>query len=417
MRLGVGLALTDFGTRGGVADAADRAYWTGAIHAALGTSITFQGQYTTPLAQQIGTTLTNQGVSGATLSVGGSNNGNIYNQVASIADPTDLITIEAGINDFRLNVPLGTIADTTTATFYGAVNKAITDIIAVEPFRQIVLFTPYGNTDTNYTGNYAHANDIGVNLTDYVQAIKDVAALFPNVRVADVYTDSGIGGLTAATYMSDGIHLNSTGGQVYSNYVAGIINTIVRPTPGSALDPSNKGSGATLSNRNRDLTVSAASWSSARTTQVRSSGAYYYEAKLVTLADATATIAGLVNTASAVSNTFPGGLTNSWGARGLGQLVNGFTAVAFTTFTPVVGDIFMIAADITNGSVWFGRNGTWNQGVTPVSGSTTGRNASFQAGMSIHPVVGCAAVGNKVRVRTVQREMTYSPPSGFTVWG
>lgn len=392
--------------------------WRGATQAALGTSITFLNLYLAPLAQLLGTTATNQGVSGATLSTAGANNGSIYAQVASIADPVNLITIEAGINDFRLNVPLGTIADTDVSTsFCGALYKTLSDIYAVEPFRTVVLFTPYGNTDATYTGNWQTPNDIGVPLAAYVQAIKDVAALFPNTVIVDVYTDSGIGGQTSALYMSDGIHLNAEGGRVYAAFGARRIGPISRPLPGSALSPTLKGSIAVLSNSNRDMVPNAASWSSAAGEVVHASGAYYFEMKLVTQADATASAGGVVNSATTIGNAFPGGLTNSWGVRGLGNLVNGFTSVALTTFTPVAGDVYQFAIDITNGSGWFGRNGAWNQGSTPVAGSTTGRNVSFAPGMSLRPVVGAAATGNKVRIRTVQREMTYTPPSGFSVWG
>lgn len=187
--------------------------------AALGTSITADGSYTSRLATISGMVLTNLGISGASISnssiYGG---GSIYSAIASIPSNTEIVTIEAGINDFRGNATLGSLGDTTISTFYGALYKAAIDVKASNGTRILAFLTPYGNADTYATGRWNNNNDNGVSLRQFVQAIKDVGS-WMGVPVIDVGGESGIGGPTANTFMTDLIHLNTTGGQRYAEYV------------------------------------------------------------------------------------------------------------------------------------------------------------------------------------------------------
>ena len=149
--------------------------WAGRRWAALGTSITIGGLYTGPLAALLGATLTNLGISGGRISGPASGGGfEIYNAVANVPADADLVTIEAGINDFRTSVPLGTPADITTATFHGALFKAGADILASNPQRVLVYLTPYANSEGS-APDWDTPNANGNTLAQFQQAVRDIA--------------------------------------------------------------------------------------------------------------------------------------------------------------------------------------------------------------------------------------------------
>lgn len=200
--------------------------WSGVAWTALGTSITNYTTYTAPLSALLATTCTNLGVSGASLSSSSSNGpSGIYNQIANIPTNAELVTLEAGINDFRGNATLGTITSTNSNTFYGALYNAVVAIYARCPNARIVLLTPYGNNDANPKWNVANSNSN--TWQQFADAVRDTGKRC-GVVVCDVATDSGIGGLTSSLYMSDGIHLNTAGGILYANTVNSFLSKIPR---------------------------------------------------------------------------------------------------------------------------------------------------------------------------------------------
>jgi lysophospholipase L1-like esterase len=194
--------------------------WAGASWAALGTSITAQGFYTNALQPLIGATLTNLGVGGARL-IGSI----IPNQIPLISTTAKLVTLECGINDFTDGPTLGAVGDTTTATFYGSVAKALDDIEARAPNAQIVLLTPY-TADSRFPDRTPTAvNTAGNTLRQFQQAIVDVGRWL-GVPVIDVGRESGVGHFHATTLTSDGLHLNTAGGLKHAAYVAAHLNML-----------------------------------------------------------------------------------------------------------------------------------------------------------------------------------------------
>jgi lysophospholipase L1-like esterase len=210
---------------GGITDglSAPARPYSGKKWAALGTSITIGGKYTGPLTTLLGATLTNLGVSGG--SIGEATNGHagslaIYNAIASIPSDADLVTIEAGINDFGSAwVNRGTIGDTTTATFCGGLRAAVVAIRVQAPNAKIVFLTPYSGGSGTATHRHFVANGNGDYLYQFQDDVEDVARL-TGCPVIDVGRQSGIGYDTASLYMPvDGLHLDATGGGRYANYV------------------------------------------------------------------------------------------------------------------------------------------------------------------------------------------------------
>ncbi len=204
--------------------------YAGLTWAALGSSITSQGFYTAPLNTLLGTTLTNLGFSGRDLTTGQANSG-IYDRIAQIPAGTDLVTFDGFINDFRHSVPLGALGDTATTTFYGALLSGATAVLAADPQRILAMFTHY---ETNEGGNpdWDTPNGNGNTLAQFNQAIRDVAAVV-GAYLVDAAAESPVNHTTAATYLSDGLHLNTAGGSAQAQYLAGKIQAI-QPYGGQA---------------------------------------------------------------------------------------------------------------------------------------------------------------------------------------
>jgi lysophospholipase L1-like esterase len=204
--------------------------WAGKTFVSLGTSISWQdGQsgyvgYQSHLKNNLGfASYNNQGVSGDAMVSG-------TNPVGKSLSYTsyDLVIIESGTNDFKLNKALGTlglIGDTTfsTGTFYGAYRDLIEYILTNKPTIRIVLFTPLQRDNGGYDVNFT--NTAGHRLIDYVNAVKEIGAMY-GIPVCDMYGNSGFTKLTLATYTRDGLHPNNIGYVRMGNYASKFIGNI-----------------------------------------------------------------------------------------------------------------------------------------------------------------------------------------------
>jgi lysophospholipase L1-like esterase len=204
---------------------------------AIGTSITHQGNWTGPLNTILQpASLTNLGITGSVLSNGITSNvaffglGDGFNEIFSIPANTDFITMEFGVNDFRTSIRLGSFSDKDISTFYGALWQTMLLIQTFRPNALLYILTPYGFTDTTFSGTWGTANGFGYYLKDYQKAIHDVAAVF-SVPVIEVGEQSTIGIQTDAEYLSDGLHPTVAGGIVYANYVAPRIKALFTSWP------------------------------------------------------------------------------------------------------------------------------------------------------------------------------------------
>ena len=82
----------------------------------------------------------------------------------------DIIFILLGTNDFNMNTPLGTIADTADLSFYGGMNYTFDRFAEEYPDATVILMTPVRRHGVLWE------NSQGLKLTDYNDAIKAVAA-------------------------------------------------------------------------------------------------------------------------------------------------------------------------------------------------------------------------------------------------
>jgi len=405
--------------------------WNGRDWTAVGTSITAQGHYTTPLAAALGANLTNVGAGGAQIGA------MIANQIPLIPTDADLVTLEAGINDFPTSLPLGTLGDADAATFYGALQVAANDIATRAPNAVIVFLTPFSGGPGPDGALAAHiatrthlaTNPTGTALWQWQKAVRDVAAR-TGWPVVDVGRDSGINYWTVGEYTYDGLHVIGAGGVRMGAFIASRLEhiapragTYVPPASMSTLDPTATGSNGTLSNGNVEFAASSTGgWTASRGSTFKTTGQHYFEARLVGIAANLNTLIGVSDGASSAPNlnTYVGQFANSIGIRPdrLFNVLNTVitTEAAIPAYTHAIGDTIMVAVDCNSGSIWFGHNGTWLTG-TPSTATTTGRNGSFAPGLPIYPAVSSADPGNVVRYVPAAADFNYPVPSGFAAWG
>lgn len=222
----------------------NRGVWSGKSYISHGDSITWQdgkayiqGEHIGEIAKGYQTVFANKvslgrymnmGKSGWSLARVGGNG--IVDTIMSIANYAafDLVSIFVGTNDFKLNVPLGTlgqIGDTTfdDTTFYGAYRKSIEYILSQGPGIRIVLLTPMQRDNDGYDVNYV--NSAGCKLIDYVNATKDVGNMY-GIPVCDMYANSSLTKKTLDLFTMDGLHPNDVGYKRIGDYFTEFVNAI-----------------------------------------------------------------------------------------------------------------------------------------------------------------------------------------------
>lgn len=145
----------------------------------------------------------------------------IVERTGEIPDDRDLIVIFAGTNDFGHSTPLGTIADSTDVSFYGAVAKTIVDILTLYPGVRLVLLTQLHRSAVTYIGEDTE-NNVGKVLKDYVDALKAVCEKY-SVPIIDTYAMYGLNPAISSistAYMPDGLHPNAGGHKLLAERIA-----------------------------------------------------------------------------------------------------------------------------------------------------------------------------------------------------
>ena len=155
----------------------------------------------------------NYGVGGTCITSGdiseqNSQYGGFCDRYSSMSDDADLITVWGGTNDFLDTATFGTSSDSSSDTYYGALNVLCKGLKAKYPSKSIVFMTPV---------NFSSENHGGKTLLDYVNAMKEVCKKH-SIPVIDLYNDSGITLSNLSQYtVEDRIHLNALGhGKVIS---------------------------------------------------------------------------------------------------------------------------------------------------------------------------------------------------------
>lgn len=133
----------------------------------------------------------------------------------------DLVIVAGGTNDYGTNVALGTIADQTDVSFYGALNVLCDGLQSKYPGKRIVFITPIHRANED-------ANQVGATLEQYRQAIYDVARDTYGFAVIDGRT-MGISCKNASfknVYIYDGLHPTQEGHNVYGQALGHALSAI-----------------------------------------------------------------------------------------------------------------------------------------------------------------------------------------------
>lgn len=215
--------------------------WKDSTYISIGDSITWQDShkyyyskeiaigYQSLLNQKIGfKSIVNYGIYGATMAKSSSfptKDSIMARFKTKNFNHTDIITILAGTNDFKLNVPLGEIGNKDAknfdeSTFYGSYRKLLDYILIQNKSVNIYLFTPLQRANGGYDIN--KVNSSGLKLIDYVDAIKQLGYLY-NLPVLDLYKSSGIDISNIKQYTSDGLHPNNIGYELISKPIYNFI--------------------------------------------------------------------------------------------------------------------------------------------------------------------------------------------------
>ena len=207
--------------------------------------------FTKLAAERLGMTYVDLGVSSSYVTNNGTDPMCLrVDDITRMPVSADVITFMGGTNDVRNpnTVPLGTMADRGTDTFYGALHtimqKLYTKYIGDKPVAdgkkvKIVICTPIKLLDASKSSQTnTIANNAGVlyDWRGFIAAIKEVAAFY-SLPVCDLHNLSGInphldrtvqGTATGYTgkynpYITDGTHPTQEGHEMMANLLVGFL--------------------------------------------------------------------------------------------------------------------------------------------------------------------------------------------------
>lgn len=176
-------------------------------------------------------------------------------------------------------------------------------------------------------------------------------------------------------------------------------------------NPSDKDSGCTLSNSDRTASQAALNAGLVRSTNSLSSGKWYVEATF----DSGSSYFGIA-TSGHVTSSQPGFQSTGWSViKFNGSKFTNNSATGYGSgFSD--GDIVMMAVDLDNEKIWWGKNGTWFNSGDPAAG--TNEAFSSLTGTYFLAFGSPSSSGAKNLTLKTIASYSYSPPSGFTSgWG
>lgn len=180
-------------------------------------------------------------------------------------------------------------------------------------------------------------------------------------------------------------------------------------------DPANKNASVTLSNSNYDAVGTATLQCLRATKGISGSQKAYFEIVAV-VAAANGDRAGTCD-----HSTYTNFMTSTSQAGGFRPEATSFLTTGLTLgSTADIGgsnannDVLMFAVDMGAGKLWIGKNNTWFNSGSPSAGT----NHQFSGLTGTHyPATGFIDGTGKWRIRGNTSNITYAPPSGFTVLG
>jgi len=192
----------------------------------VGTSLVVQGLMTAAFTTETGAIVQALGYSGGSLGLDARGvphygSGQVTALLPSIAVDTEVIIIDMLVNDVAAaDVPLGTVTDTTTATYRGALANAFAWCEANRPGAAVAVVVQTAASATYPTSDYRHgvANANGNFLSDFQTATRQMCDQYGRAFIDP--NRFGIGFLDSGDDTSDGLHWDASGasriGKIYA---------------------------------------------------------------------------------------------------------------------------------------------------------------------------------------------------------
>lgn len=143
-------------------------------------------------------------------------------RIEELDEDADIVVVFGGTNDFgHGDAPLGSFADRTPYTFYGACHYLMTRMHERFPGKPLLILTPLhrlNEDDPKGDGNKAYNV---APLKTYVNIIREVAEYY-SIPVLDLYAESGIQpkvGILRERFCPDGLHPNDAGHVILANKI------------------------------------------------------------------------------------------------------------------------------------------------------------------------------------------------------
>ncbi len=199
--------------------------WQGLRWGTLGDSITAANGYQPLVAARLGfAEVVNYGRSGCPMTAGGATDEGSTYRMGAVVDPAlDCVTIYAGTNDYRLNKPIGTLAEHDPYTFAGAYASLIESLLVRNPACRLSLWTPLQRDKDGF--DCEAKNEQGHRLIEYAEAVKALGRHYA-LPVLDLYAESGMNKLTLPWFTSDGLHPNEKGHARIADMAASFLERI-----------------------------------------------------------------------------------------------------------------------------------------------------------------------------------------------
>ena len=144
-------------------------------------------------------------------------------RVAEMDADADIVVVFGGTNDFgHGNALMGTFADRTPDTFYGACHTLMSSLIEKYIGKPIVILTPLHRLTED------EPNMNGYILSDYVKVLKEVAQYYA-LPVLDLYAMSGIQPrvpVVKEMLCPDGLHPNNAGHKILADRVENFLRAL-----------------------------------------------------------------------------------------------------------------------------------------------------------------------------------------------
>ncbi len=169
---------------------------------------------------------------------------------------------------------------------------------------------------------------------------------------------------------------------------------------------------AVPSNVNLSLPNAAASWVSAGTTMMPTTGKFYFEGFMATIGTGNYIAVGLRIPGMVASAEFAGSISNSWGIVANSTTLSSYTNNASTNITSntaTTSTAYQVAVDFDAGKIWFGYNNTWLASGNPSTGANP--TYTFTANTQLQPIL--SSYSNTNSINFGQQPFSYTPPTGF----